>query len=219
MGSNNLPLSNKDKNGPIATNININSGNGSSPHLCLHSSLLHNDNLTNPLASGHSSSPHGHHSGNASTTALPADWVTTPAPDDPDDPAQYISGLAPNIDPELLASLDLQKIRAHQQQISNIWPELSAQARIDFPEFPSLYNTIKSNNLPNFLGTQVTLNSGLNLAKWEEKLQLYHDKENCHYLRFRWPVGYEADTPPTQVLQNHPSGRQHVQQIKDFVNK
>lgn len=68
-----------------------------------------------------------------------------------------------------------------------------------------------------FLGARLTLESALNLAKREEKLCLFHGKEICQYLQFGWPVGYEADMPPTAVQENHLSGRQHIEQVRKFV--
>lgn len=48
---------------------------------------------------------------------------------------------------------------------------------------------------------------------------MYHDKEVCQYLRFGWPVGYEADRPPSSVQENHQSGKQYFEQVRKFVEK
>lgn len=77
------------------------------------------------------------------------------------------------------ANFDLQKLNAHRQRIIRFWPELTSKAASQFPEFANLYSTIKSKNVPNFLGARISLKSGLKLATWEEKLCLYHDREIC----------------------------------------
>lgn len=124
--------------------------------------------------------------------------------------------ISKEFDPNLHASLDLQKMALHLNWVKKFWPEITSEAAEEFPEFASLYGTIKAKNIPNFLGARTPLKSDLNLDKWDEMLELYHDKEICNYLRFGWPVGYEADSPPSTVEENHHSGRQYLDQVKKF---
>lgn len=98
------------------------------------------------------------------------------------------------------------------------WPELTDAARCKHPRFALLYDQVKHQNLPNFLGARQTVSSGLNLRQWENQLAHYHDKEICWFLRYGWPVGYHLDTPPTSVGSNHQSAEQHGTHIDNFIS-
>lgn len=121
------------------------------------------------------------------------------------------------LDHRIRSTLDLNKLTLHHNRVKSLWPSITTEAAQEFPQFALLYNAIKSMNIPNFLGARAPLNSALNLDKWDESLQHYHDNEICQYLRFGWLVGYEADTPPASVHENHQSGKQHIDQVKKFV--
>lgn len=75
-------------------------------------------------------------------------------------------------------------IEAQAQLIKNLWPLPTKEAWHEAPQFCNLYTTIKSKNLPNFLGAQVTIQSGLKLDAWESALVNFHDREICSYLRY-----------------------------------
>lgn len=94
---------------------------------------------------------------------------------------------------------------------------LTDAARQIFPTFALLYDTVKSFNLPNFLGAQITVPSELNIRQWEAELANYHDREICHFLRCGWPVGYHLDKPPASVQENHATARMHDSHIKHFI--
>ena len=101
--------------------------------------------------------------------------------------------------------------------IQCMWPSLTDKAKQEAPKFAELYHQIKARNLPNFLGAHVTLDSGLNLDAWDHALQHYHDQDLLLFLRYGWPVGYNANTPPAQTVGNHQSGRQYIQHVRDFI--
>lgn len=88
----------------------------------------------------------------------------------------------------------------------------------EFPEFSNLYTTIKNENLPNFLGAKITLKSDLRLDNWESLLKDYHNRDVCLFLKYGWPVGYEADITLTSVDKNHQSLIQHSAHVKKFIN-
>lgn len=107
---------------------------------------------------------------------------------------------------------------AKQKQIfETSWPALTSQARESFPQFAQLYDSVKSHNLPNFLGARKIVPSGLNVSQWEKELTEYHDKEICHFLKFGWPVGYHLETPPVSVHQNHASASSHASHVHHYI--
>lgn len=63
------------------------------------------------------------------------------------------------------------EVVARQSEIfRSIWPALTHQAVVEFPEFAERYALIKSFNLPNFLGARLTIPSALNFTAWETHL-------------------------------------------------
>lgn len=63
----------------------------------------------------------------------------------------------------ILARLSPTAIQKQKQIISTSWPTTTEEAKKLFPEFCEVYEKIKSHNLPNFLGAQITIPSALNL--------------------------------------------------------
>lgn len=116
-----------------------------------------------------------------------------------------------------LPMVDLGIVEDQKCIFKNIWPSLTKEARIRFPEFTALYEAVKQLNLPNFLGAQLTVPSELNLYQWQIELAEYHDKEICHFLRCGWPVGYHLDKPPVAVQENHASARMHDEHVKHYI--
>lgn len=108
-------------------------------------------------------------------------------------------------------------IRKQNDIITSIWPTTTSEAQHLFPQFTEMFKKIKSFGLPNFLGAKVTIPSTLNLPMWRKKLSDYHDKEICVFLQYGWPVGYHADTPPTNTHRNHPSATLHPAHVEKFI--
>lgn len=101
--------------------------------------------------------------------------------------------------------------------VNNFWPTISKQATEQFPVFADIYNQVLAFSLPNFIGTQVHVDSALKVDQWELALQNYHDRDLCKFLRFGWPLGYLADTYPTSVSDNHSSALIHEKDIQKFI--
>lgn len=99
------------------------------------------------------------------------------------------------------------------------WPHPTPQAWQLFPDFCTLYEEVKSYNLPNFLGAKKTLDSGLNLPQWDKVLATYHDNEICHFLRYGWPLGYHKPTPPSSATENHHSANAFPAHIQAFIEE
>lgn len=194
---------------------NIDSGNGSTPQQTLFGSAPQitfstpvGDNCfgssSNPPDGGIGSTP-SHHtiSDHITPSRLP--------------PRHTAAELMVTSEYDIHSTLDSHKLSLHQQRVARLWPTITTDAAAEFPKFAKLYSSIKDLNTPNFLGAKVTLESDLNLDKWDQELESYHDRQVCHFLRFGWPVGYEADSPPVAVEENHQSGQQHLQHVRDFI--
>lgn len=102
---------------------------------------------------------------------------------------------------------------------ASIWPSPSEEASKLHPEFCQLHSDILSFHLPNFIGARKTVQSGLNLDRWEQLLRGNHDNEICYYLRYGWPVGYHSATIPQSITPNHPSATSHPTHIEEFIKK
>lgn len=110
-------------------------------------------------------------------------------------------------------------VQSHATMIANIWPQPSTVLFNQYPEFASVYSTIKDTNLPNYLGAKIRVPSCLNIQQWRVVLSDYHDRDLCDLLDYGWPVGYLKDTPPSAVRSNHPSAEAGARHIQDFINK
>lgn len=125
-----------------------------------------------------------------------------------------------NVHPAInVPQVDLAILYKQQRLFADNWPVPTEDAiRVD-PYFCELYSDVKSFNLPNFIGARRTIHSGLNLEKWEQLLQGYHDNEICFFLRYGWPIGYHSPNIPVSVHRNHPSADMHPAHIEDFIRK
>lgn len=105
--------------------------------------------------------------------------------------------------------INIQTLLQQSHRIKTIWPDTTLDARQSHPGFCELYQRIKAFNLPNFLGAKIVLKSDLDLDQWDSYLSQYHDKEVVSFLRYGWPIGYNADEPPESVNSNHSSANQN----------
>lgn len=103
------------------------------------------------------------------------------------------------------------------RRIDEVWPSPTQATEHHYPQFSTLYKSIKEYNLPNFLGARIPLKSGLNIDNWYKYLEDYHDPLLCEFLSFGWPLGYNKSVPPSTTTDNHPSALFHLQAVKDFV--
>lgn len=102
--------------------------------------------------------------------------------------------------------------------IKNIWPSVDARIAAGFKDFANVYQLVVSQFVPNFLGAQIQVKSGLNLAAWHANLIGYHDAEIFYYLRYGWPLGYSMKIPPVSVDKNHQSAVAHRYHIEQFID-
>lgn len=115
-------------------------------------------------------------------------------------------------------SVNMDVVLTQKDIFENTWPYLTQAAQTRFPAFAKLYDSVKRFNLPNFMGAQQQVPSGLNLKAWECELNAYHDREICYFLKFGWPVGYHLPTPPASVSVNHMSALQHDSHVLHYVD-
>lgn len=106
-----------------------------------------------------------------------------------------------------------------RRRISSSWPSTTLKAREMFPDFCAMYECIKEYELPNFLGARLPVKSDLIIHKWEELLHSYHDEELVLFLKYGWPVGYNADHPPSSADSNHQSAIRYPNHVNSFIAK
>lgn len=126
--------------------------------------------------------------------------------------------VSPNVSDIPLPKVDVSVLQNQIRIFETMWPNLTDSARKLFPQFATLYDAVKTCNLPNFLGARCTVPSGFILGKWETELADYHDREICHFLCCGWPVGHHLETPPTSVKDNHASATMHQSHVKHFID-
>lgn len=124
-------------------------------------------------------------------------------------------------EPQLPTQEEIQKdiIAKHKDRILSSWPATTPHAREKFPDFSAIYECVEERGLPNFLGARIPLDSDLVIHRWEQLLQNYHDKELVLFLKFGWPVGYQADAPPSSADSNHQSAARYPSHVKSFIQK
>lgn len=101
--------------------------------------------------------------------------------------------------------------------VRDIWPDSSAELKKLFPGFAAKYAQIKDSAMPNFMGAQLPVDSGLNIPQWNEALIAYHDSELCSLLEFGWPVGFLNERPPVSVPTNHKMALENPAHVEKFI--
>ena len=76
------------------------------------------------------------------------------------------------------------------------------------PQYISIYNSVLSTGLPNYLSARCSIPSGLNIPAWKLYLSAYHDDGIVDFLQFGWPVDYTRTFPPTTIHANHVKDKQ-----------
>ena len=64
-----------------------------------------------------------------------------------------------------------------------------------------IYDLVRATGVPNYLSARIRIPSNINCDAWDQLLHGYHDAEVSEYLRFGWPGGYTAPTPPHHLYQ------------------
>ena len=103
--------------------------------------------------------------------------------------------------------------------ISALWPWPTVEAIEKFPECMKLYNAVRSENKPNYLGARVPVPSDMCCDEWDRRLARVGDPRVGGFLRYGWPTCYGAPSPPQATYKNHDSATQYASSIDDFIVK
>ena len=103
--------------------------------------------------------------------------------------------------------------------LNDMWPTTDEQAWTPGHTYKILYDQIRNHALPNYMGAKITVPSSLKLESWEARLQDYHDKELCLYLRYGWPSSFTGSRAPRATLTNHLSGAKYPHHVENFIQK
>ena len=76
---------------------------------------------------------------------------------------------------------------------------------------------IKNHDLPNAFGAKVPVDTPLNIAAWDSRLQDYHDENVVKFLRYGWPINYTADKLPESSASNHPSAISFSEHVDFYI--
>ena len=71
---------------------------------------------------------------------------------------------------------------------------------------------------PNYRGARVPVISDLNLQRWGQILDGYHDQDLLPMIRYGFPIGYNLDTPPTPQLHHHSSALRHPEAFEHYIS-
>ena len=102
--------------------------------------------------------------------------------------------------------------------VDEIWPTRSPKITISSYHL-DIYDLVRATGRPNYLGARIRIPSDINCDAWDALLHGYHDSEITDYLRFGWPGGYTAPTPPTTTMRNHPSATTFPDDVSRFLEK
>ena len=83
---------------------------------------------------------------------------------------------------------------------------------------PIMKHILASNHdLPNAFGAKVPVDTPLNIAAWDSRLQDYHDENVVKFLRYGWPINYTADKLPESSASNHPSAISFLEHVDFYI--
>ena len=104
------------------------------------------------------------------------------------------------------------------EHLAELWP--SVNPMISEPcDHLLIYKAVRKTNLPNYISARIQIPSQINCNAWDTLLKDYHDCEITDFLRFGWPGGYTALSPPTPSQSNHPSACNFSTHIDKFLEK
>ena len=102
--------------------------------------------------------------------------------------------------------------------IQEVWPSVNLQLEGSH-HLLDIYTAVRDTALPNYLSARIPIPSQINCDAWDHLLQGYADAEIADFLRFGWPGGYTAPSPPTPSQTNHPSALNFPNDVQRFLDK
>ena len=79
-----------------------------------------------------------------------------------------------------------------------------------------LYLDVSGFNLPNYAGARVKVPNKLNVPLWDSYLVGYFERDLIDFIKFGFPLNYQADKPPTPNHFNHSSANRFPNLLTDF---
>ena len=108
--------------------------------------------------------------------------------------------------------------REYAYIVNELWPAIDPLF-VGTNYHLDIYELVRATGVPNYLGARIRIPSNINCDAWDHLLHGYHDAEISEYLRFGWPGGYTAPTPPTTSDRNHPSAVSFPAHVQRFIDK
>ena len=79
---------------------------------------------------------------------------------------------------------------------------------------------VREKGYPNMFGARIPVKSRWNIAKLEEMLQDYWDKDIVQGLKYGWPTGRLPTTPdPLLTFKNHKGATDHPESLEKYIQK
>ena len=107
--------------------------------------------------------------------------------------------------------------RTYKTIVDKFWPEI-VDTEWSNEQYASIYKTVKSTGLPNFLKARIPVPSGLKIQNWRYLLSDYHDNSILDFLEFGWPVDYTSYHRPTPTYKNHIEKGDYSNQINNYIS-
>ena len=108
--------------------------------------------------------------------------------------------------------------REYAYILNEIWPVTDPKF-IGKHYLLDIFELVRATGVPNYLGACIRIPSAINCDALDHLLHGYHDAEISDFLRFGWPGGYTAPTPPITTEQNHPSATNFPDHVQKFIDK
>ena len=103
----------------------------------------------------------------------------------------------------------------HHLTVGRPTPSLEFITR--FPDEASLYRTVVSHGVPNYLGARAPVSHQLNIANWKKYQHCFRDKQLIDFLAYGFPVGFTGELPPTGNLANHSSAVREPVHVEKYL--
>ncbi len=97
---------------------------------------------------------------------------------------------------------------------------LSSDSNIGGSSFLEMYQEVFLSGMPNYSGCRIPVPSALNVDRWNELLESYHDQIVADFVRYGWPIGAYGQVPcSVGVVRNHLGARQFPQHVDRYLAK
>ena len=119
-----------------------------------------------------------------------------------------------------------QQLEIHQTKDFGFIPKSSLKLytvpTVTWNEIPHIFQAhalVKTSKLPNYMGCQIPVNSGLNIPKWRHYLANYWDQQLCDLLEYGFPLVFDRECLLTSVEENHTSANDNTSHVSKFIEE